>query len=98
MEVLIQAGADVDKAANNGATALMSARENGHATIVEVLIQAGAGGITALIWARVKGYAAIVKALIQAGANATAMIWARAKGHAATVGPFSRLRLKSIRV
>ena len=42
VEALIQAGADVNKADNNGATALMIASEDGHAATVEVLIQAGA--------------------------------------------------------
>ena len=43
MEVLIQAGADVDKAdSNDGATALMIASKKGHAAIVEALLQAGA--------------------------------------------------------
>ena len=42
MEALIQAGADVDKAMNNGFTALMLASQYGHGAIVEVLLQAGA--------------------------------------------------------
>ena len=42
VESLIQAGADVDKAANDGITAPMLASEQGHGAIVESLIQAGA--------------------------------------------------------
>ena len=77
VEALIQAGADVDKALNNGTTALIWASEKGHAVIVEALIQAGAdidkadsNGNTALMFASEAGLGAIVEALImQAGAD-----------------------------
>ena len=35
VEILLKAGADVDKAMNDGGTALMWASQNGHAAIVE---------------------------------------------------------------
>jgi cytohesin len=38
---LIQAGADVNRAANNGATPLYFAAQNGHEAVVLALIQAG---------------------------------------------------------
>jgi ankyrin repeat protein len=42
VESLIQAGADVDKAANDGITAPMLASEQGHGAIVQAPFQAGA--------------------------------------------------------
>ena len=76
VEVLLQAGADIDKAAGNGTTALIYASEDGHGGIVKALLQAGADvdkamndGLTALIYASQKGHATIVEALIQAGAK-----------------------------
>ena len=76
IESLIQAGADVDKATNNGFTALIAASGKVHAAIVEALIQAGAdvdkatnNGDTALIVASEKGHGATVEVLIKAGAD-----------------------------
>ena len=76
IESLIQAGADINKAKNNGYTALMVASEKGHAAIVEALIQAGAdidkaanNGYTALMFAHHAGHSAIVKLLLDAGAT-----------------------------
>ncbi len=98
--LLIQAGADVDKTDNKGATAMMMASRNDHAAIVEALLQAGAdidkavnNGDTALIEASDRGHAAIVETLIQAGADidkaeingATALVMAILNGHAAIV-------------
>ena len=42
VKALLQAGADVDKAANDGYTALMEASQEGHSDIVDLLLQAGA--------------------------------------------------------
>ena len=41
-EALLKGGADIDKATNEGATALMIARHFGHSTIVKLLLDAGA--------------------------------------------------------
>merc|ERR1711871_1315667 len=42
VKALLQAGADVDKAAKDGKTALIAAIEEDHAAIAEALLQAGA--------------------------------------------------------
>ena len=75
MRALIEAGADINKATDNGATALYIGAENGHEAVVRALIEAGAdvnkardnGGTPLLIAAQV-GHEAIVRALIEAGA------------------------------
>ena len=75
-EALIQAGSDVDKATNDGATALMAASQEGHDAIAEALIQAGADvdkamndGDTALMLAIGAEHNAVVKVLKKAGAK-----------------------------
>ena len=72
LEALLQAGADVDKAANNGCTALMVASKKGHGAIVEALLKAGAdvdkaadSGTTALMMASKK--VMVLQALLKAG-------------------------------
>ena len=42
MRVLIQAGAEINKAEENGETPLYTAAERGHETVVRALIEAGA--------------------------------------------------------
>ena len=80
VKALLQAGADVDKADSNGATARLVATQEGHAANAEVLIQAGADidkakmMVTALMVASEKSHAANVKALIQAGADIDRLI------------------------
>jgi hypothetical protein len=98
VDTLIQAGADVDMAANDGATALIIASQEGFGAIAEALLQVGAdidiaaeNGATALMVASEQGQAAIVEVLMQSGADvdkvandgATALIIASQKGEAA---------------
>ena len=42
VRALIEAGADVNKAMNDGTPPLFGAAQNGHATIVQILTDAGA--------------------------------------------------------
>jgi serine/threonine-protein phosphatase 6 regulatory ankyrin repeat subunit B len=43
-ELLLDRGADVGQAMQNGRTALMIARQSGHDEVVELLLSRGAGG------------------------------------------------------
>ena len=85
VKALIEAGADVNKAADDGETPLYTAASNGHEAVVTALIEAGAdvnkadnGGKTPLYSVTREGpgamvsngYEAVVKALIEAGAEA----------------------------
>ena len=100
IQVLIQAGSELNKAGKHGFTALISAAAEGHTETVQALIQAGSElneannyGFTALIGAAAKGHTETVQALIQAGADLnkannhgfTALIGAAAKGHTETI-------------
>ena len=67
---LLQAGADVNKANDNGVTPLNIASDKGHLPVVERLLAAGADlapvdkwGDTALKSAENKGHAAIARAI-----------------------------------
>ena len=79
MQLLIKAGADVDKAKTNGATPLFIASDWGHGEIVKLLIKAGADvnkalttdGATPLFIACQKGHDKIVKLLLASGADAS---------------------------
>jgi ankyrin repeat protein len=73
---LLQGGAKVDAALQNGFTALMIAAGKGHAEVAQVLLQGGAkvdavdkDGGTALMYAAQNGHKEVVKILKQAGAN-----------------------------
>ena len=46
---LIEAGADVDKAKNNGVTPLFAAAESGHEAVLRALIEAGSDARLPLI-------------------------------------------------
>ena len=76
VKALIEAGADVNKAKNDGETPLYMAASNGHEAVVKALIEAGADvnkadddGWTPLYMAAANGHEAVVKALIEAGAD-----------------------------
>ena len=76
VEMLMRAGADIEKADKYGWTPLIVAINNGHKEIVEILIRAGADiekankyGWTPLIIASNNGYKEIVEMLIRAGAD-----------------------------
>ena len=76
----------------------MSASNNGHVSVVQLLADKGAkldlvdkNGMSALIWASSFGHTAVVQLLADKGANLdlvdkytmTALIWASCNGHAA---------------
>jgi ankyrin repeat protein len=77
VKALLKSGADVNAAQGDGMTALHWAAANGDASIVQMLLAAGAnirattrlGGITALHMASEAGHAPVVAALIAAGAD-----------------------------
>jgi ankyrin repeat protein len=76
VQVLVAAGANVDKPDRNGSTPLMAAAESGFASAVALLIAANAQvdavnrySQTAVYLAVAKGHTAIVAALIAAGAD-----------------------------
>jgi hypothetical protein len=69
---LIHAGADIDKAADDGATPLYVASQNGHVEVVRALVEGGAdidkakdGGYTPLYIASEKGHVDVVRALME---------------------------------
>ena len=72
MRALIEAGADVNKATDVGATPLYIAAQNGHEAVVRALIELGADinkakddGWTPLFIAAEKGHETVVRALIE---------------------------------
>ena len=76
MRVLINSGADINKAKDGIWTPLFIAAQEGHEVIVRALIEmgmdvnkAGDGGSTALYIAAQQGCKAVVLALIEAGAD-----------------------------
>jgi ankyrin repeat protein len=96
VRVLLAAKADVNAKMSNGATALISASENGHQEVVRVLLAAKAdvnakmsNGATALVYAANNGHLEVVQALLatQADVNAkmsnggTALMAASEHGH-----------------
>jgi ankyrin repeat protein len=100
VSLLLEAGAEVDKANEEGVTALMFSAEHGHAAVVSLLLAAGAevdkadsSGGTPLILAAEKGHAAVVSLLLAAGAEVdkadsaggTPLMLAAEQGHAAVV-------------
>lgn len=97
VSALLEAGADVDLANNNGDTPLILASLNGHGHIVEKLLRAGANvsavdqfGSCALFYASRQGHCGLVDALLAAGADVnhsrvTALLIAARFGHASAV-------------
>ncbi len=80
IQILLEAGANIDAVNICGLTALIWAAENGHTDVVVQLIAAGANlesadefGYTALIAAAEEGLTAVVEKLIKAGANIEAV-------------------------
>jgi hypothetical protein len=76
---LLEKGADVNAAEENGWTALMVASDNGHLPVVKLLVEKGAdvnkaknNGRTALIFASLWGYLPVVKWLLEKGADVNA--------------------------
>ena len=96
VQALLQGGADVDKARDDGITPLFVASENSHVPAVQALLQGGAdvdkamdGGVTPLYMASQEGHVPVVQALLQGGADvdkaadsgATALFVASQNGH-----------------
>jgi hypothetical protein len=76
VQALLQGGADVDKADDDGCTPLYIASQNGHAPVVQALLQGGAAvdkaqdnGVTPLMVASQQGHVPVVQALLQGGAD-----------------------------
>ena len=100
VNVLLAAGAEVDKMSFDGMTALMKASRLGHVDIIKALLDNGANvnmvdksGNTALMFASWMGHIAVVNELLAKGANVnvvndigwTALMKASDYGHAAVV-------------
>lgn len=79
VKYLLEHGASIDDAADNGVTALITASDKGHLEVVNLLLSHGAnanlkteGGATALIPAIVGNHADVVETLLDCGADANA--------------------------
>lgn len=96
VQLLVEAGADVNACDNYGSVLLRAAR-NGHAKVVEYLVARGAdvnaagefNSFTALQFAALNGNLAMTRFLVEAGAHVgatnmfgeTALHWARMREH-----------------
>ena len=76
VRLLLEAGADKDKASQDGGTPLLHAARDGHLEVAQLLLRAGADkdkadrdGYTALIYAASEGYLEVVRLLLEAGAD-----------------------------
>ena len=100
LQILIDAGANINAKNRNGEIPLLIAVSEGHEKVVKVLVGAGANldrtdrnAVTPLMWASRLGHAKIVTALLEAGANInakdndgwTALSAAKTSGHEAVV-------------
>lgn len=77
LQLLISAGVDVDTAAGNGTTALMSAIENGHFEVVKILVESGVevnaqmrDGTSPLMLAAIRKSREMTRLLLDSGALA----------------------------
>ena len=105
LELLRDAGADVNAVTQRGHNALMSAAMNGHLEAVRALHRLGVrhaakpGGASALMLAAWNGHTQVVEALVELGGDVNAaygtgftpLIWAASKGHADTATALVRL-------
>ena len=97
-KLLLEHGADVAAASNNGFTALIRAAQGGHVAVAQLLLQHGAdvaaadiAGDTALMLAALGGHEAVAQLLLQHGADVaaadiagdTALMFAAQGGHEA---------------
>jgi ankyrin repeat protein len=76
VQALLQGGADVDKARDDGTTPLFIASQQGHLPVVQALLQGGAdtdkvadNGATPLCMSSHQGHVPVVHALLQGGAD-----------------------------
>jgi len=76
VKFLVQNGADVNKAHENGTTSLLLSSTGGHVSIVEILLENGAdvnqareNGTTSLLLSSIRGHVSIVKILLENGAD-----------------------------
>ena len=77
-KLLLEKGADVTAARNDGLTALMCAAEGGHVAVAQLLLQHGADvaasndGSTALMYSALGGHVAVAQLLLEHGADVAA--------------------------
>lgn len=78
IEVLLDAGADIDSRDHHGQTALMNAAHAGQTVVVDLLIRRGASldhhakyGLTAVMLAVIADHTDVVQLLVRAGASLT---------------------------
>ena len=105
-QMLVEHGALINMAADNGSTALMIAAQKRHGVIVKYLLSCGANvndvsknGMTALMCASKKGYLDVVDLLLNSGADCqlkmkagfTAEDFARVNGHLHLVHYFEQV-------
>jgi ankyrin repeat protein len=76
--VLLEHGADINKAQNDGCTPLHMASQQGHVDVVRVLLEQGAdinkaknNGCTPLFMASQDGHVDVVRVLLEQGADIT---------------------------
>jgi len=113
VQMLLDAGSQVNARSTNGATALFGACQHNHKDVVEILIQAGADinarlksdRTTALYWACFSGHQEIVEILLKAGAHverdiraALKALWNMNMGYARLVYRERRLERKPLEV